>query len=225
MTRPKQKFDSQETSERLLDTAERLFGQYGYDGVGMRMLAEHAKVNLGAATYHFGTKQNLYIATFTRRFRVSNAERLRLLEAAGREAQGRPLNVETILDCLVRPGYQTGLAHPNFLALVARSILTPPPFLHAVLRRESEPNIAAFVTALQRSLPDIPREVIWLRTSLAMGSFLILSMQIARWPGTRSREVEENILKELVRFISAGTQSAVAVPHGPWMPMASHYKA
>jgi len=37
----------QETVQRLLDTAERLFGEHGYDGVGMRILAAEAKVNLG----------------------------------------------------------------------------------------------------------------------------------------------------------------------------------
>ena len=54
-----QSTDERETKERLLDAAERLFGEYSYEGVGMRMLADEAKVNLGAATYHFGSKQAL----------------------------------------------------------------------------------------------------------------------------------------------------------------------
>jgi AcrR family transcriptional regulator len=35
--------EDQATVTRLLDTAERLFGELGYDGVGMRMLADEAK--------------------------------------------------------------------------------------------------------------------------------------------------------------------------------------
>jgi hypothetical protein len=40
-----------QTTERLLDAAERLFAEHGYDGVGMRALAEEAGVNLGAALH------------------------------------------------------------------------------------------------------------------------------------------------------------------------------
>ena len=103
--------DERETRERLLDTAERLFGELGYDGVGMRALAGEAKVNLGAATYHFGSKEALYIETFMRRFRPTNAERLRLLREAEAEAHGKPLRVEKIVDCMVRPPYLLGLKH------------------------------------------------------------------------------------------------------------------
>jgi AcrR family transcriptional regulator len=56
---------------RLLDSAERLFGEHGYNGVGMRALAERAQVNLAATTYHFGSKKALYVETFLRRFRAS----------------------------------------------------------------------------------------------------------------------------------------------------------
>jgi len=84
----------QATVPRLLDTAERLFGELGYDGVGMRMLADEAKVNLGAATYHYGSKEALYIETFMRGFRPVNAERLRLFQDAETQAGGKPVSVE-----------------------------------------------------------------------------------------------------------------------------------
>ncbi len=57
----------------LLDMAERLFDEHGYDGVGMRALAEEAKVNLGVAIYHYSSKEALCIETFMRRFRPANA--------------------------------------------------------------------------------------------------------------------------------------------------------
>ena len=47
------KHQSTVTAQKLLDTAERLFGEHGYSGVGMRALAQAAKVNLAATTYHF----------------------------------------------------------------------------------------------------------------------------------------------------------------------------
>src|SRR3984885_217893 len=119
------KHQSAVTARRLLDTAERLFGEHGYNGVGMRALAQAAKVNLAATTYHFGSKKSLYVETFLRRFRAVNARRLELLAAADQEAQGRPLPVERIVECMMRPSVEIGLAHPAFNKLVARAMLAP----------------------------------------------------------------------------------------------------
>ena len=203
--------DERETTERLLDTAERLFGERGYDGVGMRALAEEAKVNLRAATYHYGSKQALYIETFMRRFRPANAERLRLLREAEAEAKSKPLPVEKIVDCMVRPPYLLGLKHPNFNALLARNLLTPPPFLHAAVHGEMAPNIEAFIAALHRSLPNVPEDLIHLRTMFSMGSLLMFSMQPGKRKTARNPKFDESILKEFVRFISTGLQSEPAV--------------
>ncbi|MDQ7784602.1 MAG: CerR family C-terminal domain-containing protein [Desulfomonilaceae bacterium] len=47
---------------RLIETALDLFGQYSFDGVSTRMLAERAEVNLAAIKYYFGSKEGLYLA-------------------------------------------------------------------------------------------------------------------------------------------------------------------
>ena len=203
--------DARETVERLLDAAERLFGEHGYDGVGMRALAAEAKVNLGAATYHFGSKETLFVATFMRRFRSTNAERLRLLQAAEAEADGQPLVVEKIVDCMIRPPYLEGLEHPGFHALLARNLFMPPPFLHAALHRELEPNAEVFIAALRRSLPEVPEDLIRLRTMFSMGSLLMFSVQMGKMRPARGLKSDGSILKELVRFMAAGLHSAPAV--------------
>ena len=207
-----------ETTERLLDTAERLFGAHGYDGVGMRALAEEAKVNLGAATYHFGSKEALYIETFMRRFRPTNAERLQLLREAEAEAEGRPLTVERIVDCMIRPPFLQGLAHPNSHALLARNLLMPPAFLHAAIHRELKPNVEAFVTALRRSLPGVPKDMIHFRVMFSMGSLLMFTAQRGAMGPAHNQKFDKSILKELVRFVSAGVQSKPAVPAADWPP-------
>lgn len=50
------------TRDRLLLAALDLFGQYGFDGVSTRQLAQGAGVNLQAINYYFGTKRGLYNA-------------------------------------------------------------------------------------------------------------------------------------------------------------------
>lgn len=202
---------NRQSVRRLLDAAERLFGEHGYHGVGMRMLADEAGVNLGAATYHFGSKEALYVETFLRRFRPANAERLRLLEEAEAKSGGQPLPVEKIVECMIRPPFESGLEHPSFQRFLARNLLMPPPFLHAAIHREFAPNVAAFILALQRSLPACPEDLLHLRSMLAMGSMLMFSIRAGELPGMQNPKLHEVVLREMVSFITAGMKSEPAV--------------
>jgi AcrR family transcriptional regulator len=48
--------------ERLLAAGRDLFARDGYDAVSVRDITSRAKVNLGAITYHFGSKETLFHA-------------------------------------------------------------------------------------------------------------------------------------------------------------------
>jgi AcrR family transcriptional regulator len=198
------------TAQRLLDTAEHLFGEHGYNGVGMRALAERAKVNLAATTYHFGSKKTLYVETFLRRFRAVNARRLELLAAAEEAGHGQPLAVEDIVDCMMRPSVETGLEHPAFNKLLARSLVAPPKFLHEHLKAELEPNARVFVAALERALPSVPTDVLNLRLALALGATLMFGVQVSAIKIKRDAKREAAFLKELVRFTASGLASPPA---------------
>jgi TetR/AcrR family transcriptional regulator, regulator of cefoperazone and chloramphenicol sensitivity len=52
----------EETRQRLLDTAIRLFAANGFNNVTVREISRDADVNLAAINYHFGDKFALYMA-------------------------------------------------------------------------------------------------------------------------------------------------------------------
>jgi AcrR family transcriptional regulator len=52
----------EDTRQRLIDAALKIFGEYGFDGASTRMLADAAGANLAAIPYHFGSKEGLYRA-------------------------------------------------------------------------------------------------------------------------------------------------------------------
>jgi AcrR family transcriptional regulator len=202
--------NSAQTRRRLLDVAENLFGRNGYDGTGMRKLAADAGVNLAAAAYHFGSKQALFVETFFRRFRPANADGLRLLGDAERSAGGRPLPVETVVDCMIRPHIALGFEHPHFHLLVVRTLFSPPPFLLPALRREAVPHVEAFFNAFRRSLPKLPADVLHLRMQFVMGGPLLLAVPVGRPAAARRAGVQEAVLRELIRFVAAGLESPPA---------------
>ena len=50
---------SSDTKTRLLDAAERLFAERGYEGSSMRAITKEAGASVSSANYHFGSKDGL----------------------------------------------------------------------------------------------------------------------------------------------------------------------
>src|SRR5512147_2104431 len=90
-----------ETQLRILDAAEELFMQHGFEGASMRMLTTRAGVNLAAINYHFGSKDALIEAVFHRRLDTMNAERIAQLDRLEQEAAGAPLTAEAIIRAFI----------------------------------------------------------------------------------------------------------------------------
>ena len=84
---PKKKNDI--TKERLLNEAEALFAQKGYDAVSIREITTVAHCNLAAVNYHFSSKQNLYLEVFRSRW-VPRARRLQEYFRKSLAAQDSP---------------------------------------------------------------------------------------------------------------------------------------
>src|SRR5260370_24841642 len=57
------------TRDRLLVAARTLFARRGFAGAWVRAITERARANLGAVTYHFGSKQAIYRAVLDQLFR------------------------------------------------------------------------------------------------------------------------------------------------------------
>lgn len=77
------------TKERLLNEAEALFAQKGYDAVSIREITTVAHCNLAAVNYHFSSKQNLYLEVFRSRW-VPRARRLQEYFRKSLAAQDSP---------------------------------------------------------------------------------------------------------------------------------------
>ena len=50
------------TKEALLLAAGELFAENGVEGTSIRAIAERCQANIAAVNYHFGSKENLYMA-------------------------------------------------------------------------------------------------------------------------------------------------------------------
>lgn len=60
MGTPSMPRNSRSTKERILQTAKKLFSQYGYKNVGTRAIAHEAQINITLINRYFGSKKNLF---------------------------------------------------------------------------------------------------------------------------------------------------------------------
>src|SRR5260370_10613360 len=95
----------QETSERLIAAAERLFAEHGYSGVSVRAIAAAAGVNWSLLGYYFRGKEGLLFEVYRRHCNALNAERFQLLKAARSECQQPRL--EKGIEAFVLPALST----------------------------------------------------------------------------------------------------------------------
>lgn len=72
---------------RILQTARRVFGEYGYHGTTTRMIAQQVGIDISTLYYHWGEKSDLYEAVV---LDINEDLRQKLIEVEG-EIHGRPL--------------------------------------------------------------------------------------------------------------------------------------
>jgi AcrR family transcriptional regulator len=160
------------TKAKILDAAERLFGEHGYDATSLRAITSEAGVNLASVNYHFNSKEALLGAVVGRRLRPLNARRLALLEQFEAEAGGAPVPVEKVLYALVEPmlAPEMGLDQSGFKMLLARMYMEPAVTLRRLFGRELASTARRFVAAVSRSLPGVSHEDVLWRFFFVVGS-------------------------------------------------------
>lgn len=117
------------TAARLIDACEQLLCEIDViEELTARRLAVRAHTTPSSVSYHFGSQEQLVIATAERVYKRFNAERLSLLNAAVQNASPNPPALEDIIAALVGPSVrwslEPGSRYPvlsHFTAMAQRS--------------------------------------------------------------------------------------------------------
>ena len=208
-----------DTKTRILDTAERLFAQKGFDAVSLRNIIASARVNLAAVHYHFGSKQALVHAVIARRLRPINEERLAKLAEARANAGKQPVKLERVLECLFRPLFRLQAnpkAGPTFARLVGRVMGERNEGLQKFMMGELAEVIIQFSAAFETALPGLAREETDWRSHFmagAMAHTLCNADLLVRFTGTDAGASDyETTVRRLIDFTAAGFRAEVSPP-------------
>src|SRR5713101_7424555 len=87
-----------DTKTRILDVAEKLFGDKGFDATSLRDITAEAQVNLAAVNYHFQSKDSLIDAVIGRRMAPLTKRRIEMLDEAGPNP-----TLEQVIEAFISP--------------------------------------------------------------------------------------------------------------------------
>jgi AcrR family transcriptional regulator len=211
--------------ELILDTAERLFAEYGVLAVSNRQIAEAAgQGNTAVVGYHFGTKTDL-VRALVRRFNVVvERARAQLLAQIGESR-----DVRDWVSCQVYPitDRLAALGSPTWFARFGAQVMTDPTLRDIMVEEAilASPSVRQAFDGIRHCLPDLPREVRREREEIAL--VLIVHMCAVReraladglatphpsWDGAASGLVDALVGVWLAPVTPVGESALAGQPH------------
>ena len=204
------------TQDRILDTAEALFMEHGFEATSLRAITAAAAVNLAAVNYHFGSKEELFEAVLKRRLDPMNQRRVELLDQLERESGPAGPGCERILAALFVPALELArdrrVGGSNFLRLLGRAYADPAPFIRRFLSAQYATMIARFKAAFGRALPHLPKKELSWRLHFIMGALSYTlagtdALKLIAELNPRETANDEILLKRLAPFLLAGLKA------------------
>ena len=204
------------THEKLMNCAEKIFAEKGYDKASVREITAAANVNLASIHYHFGSKENLLQELLNRKLEWLNQQRLIALNTLG--SKNKPLKPSqileaffgTLLDMLDEKNYGGEM----FLRLLSRSTLEPNCLISSISSGKNNAVTEKFRDALFKALPNVPKnEIVW-RFHFMVGatSYAISGSGLNKLFVTAEVSEEKSVSKRLLKkrlmsFLLGGLRS------------------
>jgi AcrR family transcriptional regulator len=215
------------SKRKLLDAAEQLFADKGFEAVSVRDVTQLAKTNVAAVNYHFGSREGLLTLVMMRYMLPVTEERLARLDTAERKWSGKAVPLEEIIDAFVRPLVtqvrKSELSERLFYKLTGRIFAQQGDGLPRQIEDQFRQVAERFSRAFGKTLPTVsPEDLAWRIHFLVGGMIHMLTHQdiLSRVTGGASgTPTMEATLSRFIRFAAAGlregTEAEAPVKKGP----------
>lgn len=135
------------TEEKILQAAEEVFQQKGFDGARMQEIADHAQINKGLLHYYFRTKDKLFEAIFKKSFNYMMFKLEGILSSNLPLFDKMELFIEEYMGLLLK--------NPSLPRFVLHELNNnADKFIQANLNTRSKHNISAFIEAIQKEVNE-----------------------------------------------------------------------
>lgn len=207
---------SAQTRERILNAAEQLFADRGYDGASIRDVAAQAGLQVHSISYHFGPKDALFDAVVERRAAIMTRLRRDALVSARLRAGAQTIPVCDLVRSYIEPFIKSA-SHGdpgwrNYAALMGR--LANSPLGTEIIARHYDETARDYIAELSRSLSGADPDDVVEGFSAMVAAMLGICAATGRPERLSGRTVSrppEHSFETIVRFHTAGFL-ALAIP-------------
>jgi AcrR family transcriptional regulator len=198
-----QETHKEDARDRLLDAAEALFCEKGFEGVSVRELTATAGCNLAAVNYYFGGKEKLYTEMFRRQFAVMvNGH----LETFQRILVDPNATLEGLFRAIIEPAIRRVSENEQggkVMKLLIREIMSKRIDAESMCRDMKSKFFDELGRAILRFVPEVPEDKILMITysidGVVLHPFLFMDFYDKMMPGF---DVDE-LIDHMVRFVTA----------------------
>lgn len=204
-----------QVKDRLLETAEGLFAEKGFDGTSIREITSQAKCNLAAVNYHFGGKEKLYSEVFRRRLIAMRDVRIASIEDVMSQTDHEPTLEELIRAfaiAFIEPLVDKSQGQ-RFIRMTIREMLDPRLPKRMFAEEVAIPTLSALGKAMSRVCPGLGQKETVMSIISVVGQLMnaihLNEMFVAKEDlGLPMLNLTE-IVDHIVEFSTAGIQSMV----------------
>lgn len=205
------------TRQRLLEAAEQLFSEEGFDSVSVRDITEKAGANVAAVNYHFNSREHLVELVMERYINPINDERLARLDVLEKKSGGKPVALEEVLDAFIRPFAtqvrKSELSEKMFYKLMGRCMGDRGGMMPKSVEQGFQLMLMRFKRAFEKALPELDGEDLLWRIHFTVGAMIHTMAHAETFnrftQGEAGTPPMEKTLSRFIRFSAAGLRQGL----------------
>ena len=198
---------SEPVREKLLDAAEVLFCEKGFDGTSVRNLTTAAECNVAAVNYHFGGKDKLYVEMFRRQMS-------RMIKRHREHIDNLAEKPNASLEDLIRGTINVPLKaienkekSAEVMKLLVREVMNQHVDKDEIISELKKEFFPMFCDAMMRFCPGLDsqaaRMCVFSLDALVVYPILFYEIYLETIPGIKA----DGIIEHIVKFASEGIRS------------------
>lgn len=199
------------TKNKILDTAELLFSEMGFDNTSLRSITSEADVNLASVSYHFGSKKELIQAVMERYLSVlmpAIDSRIQELQATSPQA-----NAALLFESMVEPLLMLDSVRENgtrtFVQLFAKAYYESQGHVRKYVNTRYGKVLERFNSALYATAPHLPKQEVFWRWHFALGTCVFTMSSSRALTDIAAADFQHKmdiagLIRAIIQFTAAG---------------------
>lgn len=198
------------TKAKIMDVAEALFAEHGFNDTSLRTITTKANVNLASVNYHFGDKKTLVRAVLNRYLEAFMPELEKSLIKLNKQSN---YQMTEVFNTLTQPLLSLDKVRPNgasrFMLLTGRGYTDVQGHLRWFITTRYSSVLNLFTDSVKKANPALDAETLFWRLHFTLGTcvFTMSSSKALAEIAFNSygKKVDSDVvIKQLIPFLAAG---------------------